>query len=661
LIHLENLSKSFGPELLFEDLSWHIKRGQRVGLIGPNGAGKTTLFGIVTGDLLPDGGQVRRARDLTIGHLPQEIASLAGCSIRDEARKGLAHVVAVGEELRALEAKLADAAPDEAPALMERYARLQARFEMLGGFRIESRVEEVLAGLGFRRDDLDRDCGTLSGGWQMRVALARLLLQSPDVLLLDEPTNHLDLESVNWLESFLQTYAGSLIFISHDRWFLDRLATHIVELAAGELRLFTGNFTDYLRQSELQAAQLERERRNQERRISELERFVERFRYKASKARQVQSRLKLMAKIERVDAARESESIRIRLPEAPRSGSVVMRLADVRYGYGERPIYDGLDLELVRGERIALVGPNGAGKSTLLKLLAGVLAPQRGHRELGHQVRPYYFAQHQVEALDLRRTVLAEALADAEGLPPERVRAVLGAFLFDADDVEKPVGVLSGGEKNRLALAKMLLLPRNVLLLDEPTNHLDMASRAVLEEALSGFGGTLVLISHDRHFIDGVCNAVWDVRDGRVTPYPGHYSDYLARRERGDVPAPLPLHGEAGRRAVAAPVEAEPDKRASRRDDRRREAEARQKRSAVTRPLRAAAEAAEAHAQALEARLQALRATQADPAHYADSVAVQRVAREAAEVQGALDAAYSAWEAAVAALEEAEAGFDGGD
>jgi ATP-binding cassette subfamily F protein 3 len=315
---------------------------------------------------------------------------------------------------------------------------------------------------------------------------------------------------------------------------------------------------------------------------------------------------------------------------------------------------------MLRGERIALVGPNGAGKSTLLKLLAGAIHPQRGLRELGHGVRPYYFAQHQVEALDLRRTVLAEGMADAEGLLPQRVRAVLGAFLFDADDVEKPVGVLSGGEKNRLALAKMLLLPRNLLLLDEPTNHLDMASRAVLEDALAGFGGTLVLISHDRHFIDGVCNVVWDVNHGRVTPYHGSYSEYLARKERGDRPAPLPLHGESPRRPVAPPPPVDDDeaKRPSKRDDRRREAEARQRRSAVTKPLRAAAEAAETHAQTLEAKLQALREIQADPAHYARGDEVQRVAREAAEVEAALAAAYSAWESAVAALEEAEAALE---
>ena len=660
MIHLKSISKRYGPKVLFEDVDWHIKPAQRVGLIGPNGAGKSTLMRIIMGRLAPDGGEIAVTRGVTVGYLPQEVATLVGTTVREEARKGIAPVLAVQAEIRALEARMATAAPADAEAMMDDYAALQARFERLDGFRAESRVEEILQGLGFTSDRFDVDCGTLSGGWQMRVVLARLLLQRPDVLLLDEPTNHLDLESVVWLEGFLDRFPGSLVFISHDRRFLDRLSSHIAELSSSGLRVYTGDFDSYLVQVEQERDLAERQAKNQQRRIAELERFIDRFRYKASKASQVQSRVKMLQKMDRVDTHQDERTISIRLPEPPKSGQVVLTLEDIRKAYGDNEIYRGLDVELLRGKHVALVGPNGAGKSTLLKLFAGVTPYQHGTRELGFGARLYYFAQHQVEVLHPGNTVLQEVEADID-LPPAKIRSVLGAFLFGEDDVDKKVAVLSGGEKNRLALVKMLLTPANVLLLDEPTNHLDMASRAVLEAAVADYSGTVVIISHDRHFIDAVCDEVWEVKDGRITPFLGTYTDYQDTLARGPLPEPLPLHGQYHRRRAPQPKstpETDPDTpiegRPRTRDEKRRAAQQRQERNRKLAPLKAAVQKTEKQVADLEGKIDTLRTEQADPAHYDDPDRVQTVAREVADLESTLADAYEAWEAAGVALEEAQ-------
>lgn len=657
MIRLDGVGKRFGPKILFEDLHWHIKRGQSIGLIGPNGAGKTTLIRMVTGEIGIDAGEVHITRGVSVGYLPQEIAQLAGETVREEARKGIAEVLEVRAALRAAEAGLADQSD---AAALEAYAALQTRYEQLDGFAADARVEEVLQGLGFKQTDFDRDCGELSGGWQMRVALARLLLTRPDVLLLDEPTNHLDLESVVWLEGFLSSFPGSLVFISHDRRFLNRLCSHIAELSVRGIETYTGNFDAYLQQVEERQALLMRQQQNQQRRIAELERFVERFKAKASKAKQAQSRVKMLEKIDRVELRSDARTIHFELPPAPHSGRVVMQLEDLHQAYGDLKIYQGLDLTLERGQKIALVGPNGAGKSTLLKLLAGVVPYQRGQRTLGHKARLYYFAQHQIEVLNLQRTVFEEAMADADMLP-QAVRSLLGAFLFGKDGAKKRVGVLSGGEKNRLALVKMLMTPANMLLLDEPTNHLDMASRAVLQAALAEYDGTVVIISHDRHFIDAVADQVWEVQAGRVTPFIGNYTEYQARIARGDRPEPLPLHGGRRRQtstAVEAPTEpATPTPRKGK-AARRAEAEARQRRNQATKALRKAASAAEERAMTLEGELDALRAVQADPAHYDDPTAVRETAQAVSDLEARLETAYATWEQAAEALEAAEAEFE---
>ena len=656
MIRLQGISKRFGPKALFEDVNWHIKPGQSLGLIGPNGAGKTTLIRIITGETGSDGGEVRFTRGVTMGYLPQEIAALSGTGVREEARKGIEAVLKLREELRVAEEGLATNADAEA---MTAYAELQSRYDALDGFTADARVDEVLQGLGFKRDDFERDCGELSGGWQMRVALARLLLTRPDVLLLDEPTNHLDLESVVWLENFLTSFPGSLVFISHDRRFLNRLCSHIAELGRDGVDVYTGNFDAYLVQVEERQALLERQQQNQQKRIAELERFVDRFKAKASKAKQAQSRVKMLEKIDRIELRARERTINFELSPAPHSGRVMMTLENIHQAYGDLRIYEGLDVELLRGQKIALVGPNGAGKSTLLKLFAGVVPYQRGQRILGHKAKLYYFAQHQIEVLNLDKPVLEEAMADAN-LLPQKVRSILGAFLFDKDAVKKQVRVLSGGEKNRLALVKMLMTPANMLLLDEPTNHLDMASRAVLQSALAEYDGTIVFISHDRHFIDAVADQVWEVEAGRVTPFLGSYTEYQSRVARGDRPEPLPLHGGTRMPQRAKTVdESEPVAAPKQgKEARRAEAEARKQRAAATRGLKKAAEKAEEQVMTLEGEIEALRALQADPAHYDDPAAVRETAQAVAALDAKLEAAYADWEAAGAALEEAEAQFE---
>lgn len=674
MLWLTDISKSFGPQALFEDVTWQVNPGQRVGLIGPNGAGKSTLVKIIAGLLESDSGQVITQRGAKLGYLPQDIAELGANSIRAEAMKGLASLTKLRVELEALARELErssqagaqDPNDTKYAELLEKYGSAQARFEQRGGFEADAHVEQVLCGLGFNSAQLDDPCNTLSGGWQMRVVLARLLLERPDCLLLDEPTNHLDLESVGWLKHFLQTFEGSLILISHDRWFLNQICTHIAELTQAGVTIYTGHFEDYLKQVEQRRELLDRQRKNQERRVAELERFIERFRSKATKAKQVQSRVKQLEKLQAVDEIQDVDTIHFKLAQPPKCGRTVITLEEVEQGYHEGQIlYRGLDLKIERGQHVALVGPNGAGKSTLLKILAGEVYPREGIRELGHLVKPYYFAQHQAEALTLDYSVLQEAQSAQELATITHIRNILGAFLFDQDDVSKKVAVLSGGEKNRLALVKMLLTPSNLLLLDEPTNHLDMGSRAVLAQALRSYEGAVVLISHDRHFIDEVCDEVWEVRDGRVTPFLGNYSYYLDQINRGLRPAPLPLSGPPPPSYGAVHLEDIDAQEASqlpakmnRKEERRRAHENRKERAKVLKPLQKRVESAEREIERLESLLLELEEVQCAPDHYQDAEAVVKVNRAVKQAQRDLEAVMSEWESAEEALGEAEASFD---
>jgi ATP-binding cassette subfamily F protein 3 len=535
MLQLINVSLSFGGQELFRGLNWHLRNGDRVGLVGPNGAGKTTLFRLITGQVEPDNGMVQRGRGVTIGYLPQEGIAVSGRSLFVEARGGLPQLTDIHNELTEIQTALErnDLDAEEHDELLARYGDLQHRFEELDGFRADAEVAKVLTGLGFREDQFERPTETFSGGWQMRIALAKLLLQQPDVLLLDEPTNHLDLDSLLWLEGYLKAYHGSIVLISHDREFLDHMVTRIAVLHRHTLTEYVGNYSAFERQFEREVEAYHKAYEEQQEEIERIKKFIDTFRYNARKASQVQSRIKTLEKMERLEAPQSvPKGVRFHFPAAPRSGRVVLELRSVSKSYGTLQVFRNLDLIIERGDRLALVGMNGAGKSTLSRILAGVEDPDAGECRVGYQVVCDYYAQQQAERLDSDNTVYQEIAGNARMEIVPELRTLLGAFLFSGDAVEKRVGVLSGGEKSRLALAKMLLQPSNFLVLDEPTNHLDIRTKDVLREALQQFGGTFVIVSHDRYFLKGLATKVLEMRDGRLTVYPGTFEEFLAWRER---------------------------------------------------------------------------------------------------------------------------------
>ena len=536
MLHLTEISKSFGGQVLLEKASLHVKPGMRIGLVGPNGAGKTTLLRLIVGEVSLDGGEIGGRKGLRIGFLPQEIEEISGHTVLGEVLASYAEVLSAERRMAELGELISRASETGSGAhvdgLLRELSAVQAAFEQAHGYELEARAQAILRGMGFRDEDFHRAVAELSGGWRMRVALSRLLLERPDLLLLDEPTNHLDLESLVWLEEFLLSWSGALIVTSHDRYFLNRIVTHIAELDRGTIDLYAGNYDHYEEEKRQRYQTLANAAKNQQREIESAEAFIRRFRAKNTKARQVQQKIKQLERMERIEApSLERKTIKFHFPQPPRTGRVVAELKKVRKAYGDNVVYERLDLVIERGEKIALVGPNGAGKSTLLKLLAGVIEPDAGSIVLGHNVRREYYAQHQLEVLDPDRTVLAamEEVAAPAGRLAE-VRSYLGAFLFDDDDVTKKVGVLSGGEKARLALARMLIDPAGLLLLDEPTNHLDMDSRDVLTEALRQFEGAVVFISHDRRLINAIGTKVIEVRDGHLTHYPGDWEYYVWKK-----------------------------------------------------------------------------------------------------------------------------------
>ena len=528
MIHVEGLDKRFGERVLFEDVSWHVKKRDRIGLSGPNGAGKTTLLRMLAGLQEPDSGAIRMASDTTIGYLPQDGIVHHGRTVHEEVILAFAGLLALKEEQHRIEDALAHATEDgDHDKLLERYAEVTERFKQGGGYEIEARVAEVLKGLGFSPADQERKTEEFSGGWQMRIALAKLLLARPNLLLMDEPTNHLDLPARNWLEEYLADYPGSVVLVSHDRYFLDATVKRITEVGLKTLTDYHGNYSHYVVEHTARMERLHEAHRRQSEEIEKAEVFINRFRYTATKAKQVQSRIKLLDKVERIEIPPERKKIRFKFPESPRPGRVVLELSGVRKAYGENVVLRHLDLMVERGDRIALVGPNGAGKSTLMRILAGVDRPDEGVRLEGHKVVHDYFAQDQASALNPARTVLEEMSSASSITMAPMIRTILGGFLFEGDDAYKKVAVLSGGERNRLALAKMLLNASNVLLLDEPTNHLDLDSKEVLLDALEDYGGTLVFVSHDRYFVDKLATKVIEVGGGEAPLYPGGYEDFL--------------------------------------------------------------------------------------------------------------------------------------
>jgi ATP-binding cassette subfamily F protein 3 len=602
VIQLSELTKSFGDRTLLDHVTWQIGDGERVGLCGPNGAGKTTLLKMLGGLDEPDAGAIVKPSTLTIGYLPQDGLTHSGRTVFEEASSAFQPLLDMKAEMHDIEHRLGDAAvpQDEHDAMLARYSELQDRFRLADGYNMDLRIATVLRGLGFDQEDWQRPAETFSGGWQMRIALAKLLLGRPNLLLLDEPTNHLDLEARNWLEEYLSGYPYAVILVSHDRYFLDSVVTRITDLNLRKLTDYVGNYSKYVEQRDAMLERLRQAKREQDEEVARVKMFIDRFRYQATKAAQVQSRIKLLEKVVPIEVPPERKRIHFKFPACAKSGRTVIELQHVRKAYGDLVVFKDLSLHIERGDRIALVGPNGAGKSTLMRMLSGEEAPDCGTRTDGHQVVMEYFAQDEATRLDPTLTVYETLEAGSPNDMVPAIRNILGGFLFTGDDVYKKAAVLSGGERTRLAVARMLLRPSNTLLLDEPTNHLDLDSKDVLLDALEDYGGTLVIVSHDRYFVERLATKIIEIGHGEGIVYPGTYSEFLWHKEHPQQPikaqGPLPkAHGptpNAKRQEPKAqrpepraqspkPTAQSPDPAAAREARKREEAERRKKQRAI--------------------------------------------------------------------------------
>src|SRR5688572_10857518 len=621
MLQLQDVTKAFGEKVLLEHVTWQVGDRDRVGLCGPNGAGKTTLLKMLAGLDEPDSGVIQKPNALTLGYLPQDGLSHSGRTVKDEASLALKHLLDLKAEMHHLEERLGDVSLSEAEheAILTRYSEVQDRFRLGDGYQIELKVATVLRGLGFAPEAQEQLSDHLSGGWQMRLALAKLLLREPDLLLLDEPTNHLDLDARNWLEEYLVAYPHSVILVSHDRYFLDAVVTHIADLTLRKITEYHTNYTKYLEQRDAALERLREAKRRQDEEIQRVEEFINRFRYQATKAAQVQSRIKMLEKVERLEVPPARKRIHFQFPPAPKSGRMVLELKHARKAYGGKLVLNDVNLHIERGDRIALVGHNGAGKSTLMRMLSGEEQPDSGTRDEGHQLVMQYFAQDEATRLEPSLTVYETLESGSPHTMIPAIRNILGGFLFTGDDVYKKAGVLSGGERTRLAVARMLLRPSNTLLLDEPTNHLDIDSKEVLLDALADYGGTLIFVSHDRYFVEKLATKVVEVGDGKATLYPGTYEAFLWSKNNQAAPAVKPQAASPKPQAAGPKSQApSPKPQAPTYEDRKREQAEKNKRERAYKALKNRVAELEARIADREKAIKDVEQVMAAPDFYSD-------------------------------------------
>jgi ATP-binding cassette, subfamily F, member 3 len=647
MLQLAKISFSFAALPILREVTWPIHPGRHYGLVGPNGVGKSTLLRIMAGEIKPDEGHRILPTDFRVGYLPQEGMGLSGRTVLDEAMTVFSDIFDLGEKLHTMERQMADPShtQEEHDQLMARYAKMRDDFERHGGYALEHKARSVLFGLGFCEGDLSRLCDEFSGGWQCRIGLARLLLTQPHVLLLDEPTNHLDLPAVEWLEQYLLDYPGAIVTISHDRRFLDRLVDEIVSLWNEKLTSYKGNFTNYQIQREKEEEQLHHQHKEQRKKIDKTQQFIDRFRADAKKRNMVQSRIKHLEKLEQIEIPPPPPVVHFRFPAPPDSAKVILSLSETGYDYGKGPVFSDFDCDVIRGRRIGIVGPNGSGKTTLLRVLSGELKPTSGTIRIGSRVVRATFSQDQGATLKGSHTVLSELENTAKGEWTSRVRGLLGVFLFTGDEVDKPVGVLSGGEKSRVSLARILCAGANVLLLDEPTNHLDLTTRSSLEEALRHFSGSVIMISHDRYFLDRVAEEIWEVKDGGVKRTLGNYSDYISIRD---------LQAAKQEPANKKQDPTDNDRRENRRQQRQGDAVIRQRFTGARKKLQKTIQKMERTVEALELEREQLDEKLADPDMYNDGEKSRQLVSRRRAIDAELDHGMAAWEKSQAELDELE-------